>query len=444
MNCISGFSDSAIKALNAALGAAMGYGHTYIGSEHILYGLVSDDSLPTAAVLRRYGIGRNEVLRRLEETIGRGRPTRLSLNDLTPRSRKLIDNALSFASGENQRKAGPEHLLRAIVLDRDCCAMTILGDLGVNQVKLAGELCAQRWNEPDLSTEKERRAKFPALTKYGRDLTEMAANGSLDPVIGREKETERLIRVLLRRCKNNPCLIGDAGVGKTAVVEGFAQRVAAGNVPQGLLGKRIFALDLTAMLAGAKYRGDFEERLKSGIEEASGCKNIILFIDELHSIVGTGAAEGAIDAANILKPQLARGEICLIGATTTKEYRRFIEKDSALERRFQPVVVEQPDEQQALAILKGMRRSYEQHHCVTITDGALEEAVRLSVRYINDRKLPDKALDLVDEAAARVRSGALNAPYVKRLSRCAAVFPRPTTRQLWKNSGRRNTPWSRR
>ncbi len=416
MNCISGFSDSAIKALNAALGAAMGYGHTYIGSEHILYGLVSDDSLPTAAVLRRYGIGRNEILRRLEETIGRGRPTRLSLNDLTPRSRKLIDNALSFASGENQRKAGPEHLLRAIVLDRDCCAMTILGDLGVNQVKLAGELCAQRWNEPDLSTEKERRAKFPALTKYGRDLTEMAANGSLDPVIGREKETERLIRVLLRRCKNNPCLIGDAGVGKTAVVEGFAQRVAAGNVPQGLLGKRIFALDLTAMLAGAKYRGDFEERLKSVIEEAAGCKNIILFIDELHSIVGTGAAEGAIDAANILKPQLARGEICLIGATTTEEYRRFIEKDSALERRFQPVVVEQPDEPQALAILKGMRRSYEQHHCVTITDGALEEAVRLSVRYINDRKLPDKALDLVDEAAARVRSGALNAPYVKRLS----------------------------
>lgn len=416
MNSISGFTDAAIKALNAALGAAMGYGHTYVGSEHILYGLVSDDSFSSAAVLRRYGVGRNEVLRRLEETVGRGRPTRLSLNDLTPRSRKLMENALSFASGENQRKAGPEHLLRAIVLDRDCCAQTMLADLGVNQVKLAGEVCAQRWTEPDLATEKERRAKFPALTKYGRDLTEMAASGVLDPVIGREKETDRLIRVLLRRCKNNPCLIGDAGVGKTAVVEGFAQRVAAGNVPQGLIGKRIFALDLTAMLAGAKYRGDFEERLKSVIEEAAGCRNIILFIDELHSIVGTGAAEGAIDAANILKPQLARGEICLIGATTTEEYRKFIEKDSALERRFQPVVVEQPDEEQSLAILKGMRRSYEQHHCVTITDGALEEAVRLSVRYINDRRLPDKALDLVDEAAARVRSGTLNAPYVKRLS----------------------------
>lgn len=416
MNSISGFTDAAIKALNAALGAAMGYGHTYVGSEHILYGLVSDDSFSSAAVLRRYGVGRNEVLRRLEETVGRGRPTRLSLNDLTPRSRRLMENALSFASGENQRKAGPEHLLRAIVLDRDCCAQTMLTDLGVNQVNLAGEVCAQRWTEPDLATEKERRAKFPALTKYGRDLTEMAANGALDPVIGREKETDRLIRVLLRRCKNNPCLIGDAGVGKTAVVEGFAQRVAAGNVPQGLIGKRIFALDLTAMLAGAKYRGDFEERLKSVIEEAAGCRNIILFIDELHSIVGTGAAEGAIDAANILKPQLARGEICLIGATTTEEYRKFIEKDSALERRFQPVVVEQPDEEQSLAILKGMRRSYEQHHCVTITDGALEEAVRLSVRYINDRRLPDKALDLVDEAAARVRSGTLNAPYVKRLS----------------------------
>lgn len=416
MNSISGFTDAAIKALNAALGAAMGYGHTYVGSEHILYGLVSDDSFSSAAVLRRYGVGRNEVLRRLEETVGRGRPTRLSLNDLTPRSRRLMENALSFASGENQRKAGPEHLLRAIVLDRDCCAQTMLADLGVNQVKLAGEVCAQRWTEPDLATEKERRAKFPALTKYGRDLIEMAASGALDPVIGREKETDRLIRVLLRRCKNNPCLIGDAGVGKTAVVEGFAQRVAAGNVPQGLIGKRIFALDLTAMLAGAKYRGDFEERLKSVIEEAAGCRNIILFIDELHSIVGTGAAEGAIDAANILKPQLARGEICLIGATTTEEYRKFIEKDSALERRFQPVVVEQPDEEQSLAILKGMRRSYEQHHCVTITDGALEEAVRLSVRYINDRRLPDKALDLVDEAAARVRSGTLNAPYVKRLS----------------------------
>lgn len=417
MNSISGFSDSAIKALNAALGAAMGCGHTYIGSEHILYGLTSDDSFPSAVFLKKYGVGRNEVLCRLETLVGKGRPTRLTLNDLTPRSRRLMENALSYASGEDQRKAGTEHLLRAIVLDRESYGWKILADLGVNQVKLAGEVCARRYTEPEFQqNDKDRRAKFPALTKYGRDLTELALLGKLDPVIGREQETERLIRVLLRRCKNNPCLIGDAGVGKTAVVEGFAQRIAAGAVPQGLQGKRIYSLDLTAMLAGAKYRGDFEERLRSVIDEASGSKNIILFIDELHSIVGTGAAEGAIDAANILKPQLARGEICLIGATTTEEYRRFIEKDSALERRFQPITVEQPTEQQTVEILRGMRRSYEQHHCVTITDGALNEAVRLSVRFIPDRRLPDKALDLVDEAAARVRSGGNDAPYAARLS----------------------------
>lgn len=416
MNTISGFSDGAIKALNAALGAAMAYGHTYIGSEHILYGLTSDEGFQSAVLLRKYGVGRNEVLRRLETLVGKGRPTRLTMNDLTPRSKKLMENALSFASGENQRKAGTEHLLRAIVLDRECCGWTMLVELGANPTKLAGELCAQRYIEPEFQqNEKERRAKLPALSKYGRDLTELALTGKLDPVIGREQETERLIRVLLRRCKNNPCLIGDAGVGKTAVVEGFAQRIAAGEVPPGLLGRRIYSLDLTSMLAGAKYRGDFEDRLKSVIEEAAGCKNVILFIDELHSIVGTGAAEGAIDAANILKPQLARGEICLIGATTTEEYRRTIEKDSALERRFQPINVEQPTESQTIEILKGMRRSYEKHHCVTITDGALEEAVRLSVRYIPDRRLPDKALDLVDEAAARVRSASQSTPYLQRL-----------------------------
>ena len=417
MNSISGFSDSAAKALNAALGAAMGYGHTYVGSEHILYGLTSDDSFPSAVFLKKYGVGRNEVLRRLETLVGKGKPTRLSFNDLTPRSRRLMENALSFAAGENLRKAGTEHLLRAVVMDKESYGWQILAEYGVNPMKLSAELCAQRFVEPDFQqSEKERRAKLPALSKYGRDLTELALAGKLDPVIGREQETDRLIRVLLRRCKNNPCLVGDAGVGKTAVVEGFAQRVAAGAVPQGLVGKRIYSLDLTSMLAGAKYRGDFEERLKSVIEEAAGCKNVILFIDELHSIVGTGAAEGAIDAANILKPQLARGEICLIGATTTEEYRRFIEKDSALERRFQPITVEQPTESQTVEILRGIRRSYEQHHCVTITDGALEEAVRLSVRYITDRKLPDKALDLVDEAAARVRSGGDNGGCVKRLA----------------------------
>ena len=401
MNSISGFSDSAVKALNSALGAAMGYGHTYVGSEHMLYGLVSDDSFPSASVLRRYGVGRNEVLRRLETLVGKGRPTRLSMNDLTPRSRRLMENALSFAAAEDKRKAGTEHLLRAVVLDRECCAWSILAELGVNMVKLAGEVCAQRYIEPDFQqSEKERRAKFPALTKYGRDLTELAASGKLDPVIGREQETDRLIRVLLRRCKNNPCLIGDAGVGKTAVVEGFAQRIAAGSVPQGLLGKRIYSLDLTAMLAGAKYRGDFEERLKSVIEEAAGCQNVILFIDELHSIVGTGAAEGAIDAANILKPQLARGEICLIGATTTEEYRRFIEKDSALERRFQPVTVNEPSIGDTVKLLEGIKEYYEEHHKVKVSPEITRMCAVLSERYINDRFLPDKAIDLLDESCA--------------------------------------------
>lgn len=417
MYSINGFSDDAAKALNAALGVAMGFGHTYIGTEHILYGLTADDAFPTAICLKKYGVGRNEVLNRLEVLVGKGRPTRLTYNDMTPRSRKIMENAVSFAAGENKRKAAAEHLLRAILLDSECYGYKLLKDIGVNMTKLSGEICARRYFEPDFQQDdKERRAKFPSLTKYGRDLTELAYLGKLDPVIGREEETERLIRVLLRRCKNNPCLIGDAGVGKTAVVEGFAQRIAAGEVPPELRGARIYSLDLTAMIAGAKYRGDFEERLKSVLEEAASCRaentrnpgspfrQIILFIDELHGIVGTGAAEGAIDAANILKPQLARGEICLIGATTTAEYRKFIEKDSALERRFQPITVEQPTEQQAISILKGMRSTYENHHCVTITDGAIEEAVRLSVRFIPDRRLPDKALDIVDEAAARIRS----------------------------------------
>ncbi len=418
MNVFSGFTETAVKSLNAALSAAMGFGHTYIGSEHILYGLTSQDGTPAAICLKKYGVGREEVLSKLEAMVGKGKPTRLTFADLTPRSRKLMESAISLALSEDCRankKAGTEHLLKAIILDRECYAGVILSELGVNTSRIGAEVSARRYVEPCLDDagrtqeriagEKERRSRYPSLMKYGRDLTEMAACGKLDPVIGRNSEIERVIRVLLRRSKNNPCLIGDAGVGKTAVVEGFAQRVFEGSVPEGLKGKRIFSLDLTAMLAGAKYRGDFEERLKNVIEETISNKNVILFIDELHSIVGTGAAEGAIDAANILKPQLARGEICLIGATTTEEYRKFIEKDSALERRFQPIIIEQPCEQAALKILRGVRPRYESHHGVIIKDEALEAAVKLSVRYITDRRLPDKALDLVDEAAARVRCG---------------------------------------
>ena len=402
MISFNGFTDKAETALNAAVAAATGFGHTYVGSEHILYGLTADDGSPSAIVLKKYGVGRKEVLTKLETLIGKGTPTRLTINDLTPRSRRILECAVTLARNETSKQAGTEHLLKALLLDSDCYACVILKELGINSERIAADASARRYVEPSFENDKDKRAKNPALTKYARELTSAASAGKLDPVIGRETEIEGLIRVLLRRCKNNPCLIGDAGVGKTAVVEGFAQRIADGCVPPELSKKRVYSLDLTAMLAGAKYRGDFEDRLKSVLEEAAG-SDVILFIDELHGIVGTGAAEGAIDAANILKPKLARGEICVIGATTTEEYRRYIEKDSALERRFQAVKVEAPTEAMTLEILKGLRPRYEAHHGARITDGALEAAISLSVRYINDRNLPDKAIDLLDEAAAKAR-----------------------------------------
>lgn len=408
MISFNGFTEKASVALNAAVAAAMGFGHTYVGSEHILYGLTAEETSPSALLLKKYGVGRKEVLSKLETLVGRGTPTRLTVNDLTPRSKRLMESAIRLASGEGTKAAGTEHLLKALVLDRDCYANVILTELGVNKERLSAENSARKYVEPSFDNDKERRVKLPALSKYSRELTAMAQAGQLDPVIGRDTEIDSLIRVLLRRYKNNPCLIGDAGVGKTAVVEGFAQRIAERSVPAELLGKRVFSLDLTAMLAGAKYRGDFEERLKNVLEEATPANDIILFIDEIHGIVGTGAAEGAIDAANILKPKLARGEICVIGATTTEEYRKFIEKDSALERRFQSIRVEAPDESATLIILKGLRSRYETHHHAVITDDALEAAVSLSVRYITDRNLPDKAIDLLDEAAAQARLSSLS------------------------------------
>ncbi len=410
MISFNGFTDKATKAINAAIAAAMSYGHSYVGSEHLLYGLVSDDTTPSAICLKKHGIGRNEVLSRIESLVGKSTPTRLGAADLTPRSKRLMDNAVSLARAENCRAAGTEHLLKAVLIDKECYANVILTELGANTEKLSAETGVRRYVEPSFeSTDKERRAKLPTLTKYSKELTDLARKGQLDPVIGRDNETERLIQILLRRYKNNPCLVGEAGVGKTAVVEGFAQRIAACDVPQELLHKRIYSLDITAMLAGAKYRGDFEERIKSAIEEAAGDPDIILFIDELHGIVGTGAAEGAVDAANILKPQLARGEISVIGATTTDEYHKFIEKDSALERRFQPISVDAPSQEEAVEILKGLRRKYELHHHVTITDEAITAAVKISARYIPDRNLPDKAIDLLDETAARVRLHSSNA-----------------------------------
>ncbi|MGN0688274.1 MAG: ATP-dependent Clp protease ATP-binding subunit [Oscillospiraceae bacterium] len=403
MISFNGFTEKANIALNAAVAAAMGFGHTYVGSEHILYGLTADESSPSAMLMKKYGVGRREILSKLETLIGKGSPTKLTANDLTPRSHRVMENAINLARSENSRTAGTEHLLKAIISDRDSYACVILAELGVNGDRIAAEASARKFVEPSFDNEKDRRTKHPALSKYARDLTAAAEAGELDPVICRDDEIESVIRVLLRRYKNNPCLIGEAGVGKTAVIEGFSQRIAGRSVPEELCGKRVYSLDLTAMLAGAKYRGDFEERLKNVLEEACADNGVILFVDEIHGIVGTGAAEGAIDAANILKPKLARGEICVIGATTTEEYRKFIEKDSALERRFQPIKVEPPTEAASLAILKGLRTRYEAHHHAMITDDALEAAISLSVRYINDRNLPDKAIDLIDEAAAQAR-----------------------------------------
>ena len=402
MISFNGFTDKATAALNAAIAAAMGFGHTYVGSEHILYGLTADESSPSALLLKKYRVGKKEVLGKLESLIGRGAPTRLTAADLTPRSKRLMSAAINLAGAEGSRCAGTEHLLKAIIGDRDCYACVILAELGTNNDRLAAETNSRKFVEPSFDNEKDKR-RTPTLSKYARDLTALAAAGQLDPVIGREQEIESVIRILLRRYKNNPCLIGEAGVGKTSVIEGFAQRVAQRNVPPELQGHRVFSLDMTALLAGAKYRGDFEDRLKGVLEEATASSGVILFIDELHSIVGTGAAEGAIDAANILKPKLARAEICVIGATTTEEYRKFIEKDSALERRFQSVKVEAPSEADTVTILKGLRSRYETHHHAVITDDAIDSAVSLSVRYITDRNLPDKALDLLDEAAAQCR-----------------------------------------
>ncbi len=402
MISFNGFTDKATAALNAAIAAAMGFGHTYVGSEHILYGLTADDGSPSALLLKKYRVGKKEVLRKLESLIGRGTPTHLTAADLTPRSKRLMSTAIELACAEGARSAGTEHLLRAIISDRDCYACVILSELGTNNDRLAAESAARKFVEPSFDSDRDKR-RTQNLSKYARDLTALAASGALDPVIGRDEEIDSVIRVLLRRYKNAPCLIGEAGVGKTAVIEGLAQRIAKKDVPSELQGRRIFSLDLTALLAGAKYRGDFEDRLKAVIEEAAAPSGIMLFIDELHGIVGTGAAEGAIDAANILKPKLARGEICVIGATTTEEYRRTIEKDSALERRFQPIKVEAPSEADTVTILKGLRSRYEAHHHSVITDDAIDAAVTLSVRYIADRNLPDKALDLLDEAAARCR-----------------------------------------
>ncbi|MEE0251949.1 MAG: ATP-dependent Clp protease ATP-binding subunit [Acutalibacteraceae bacterium] len=414
-----GFTEKANNALNLALTSAEDMGHTYIGSEHIILGLLKENSGVAAEVLSKLGVTEEAFTKCMEEKIGTGSHTNLSLDDFTPRSKRILQIAVMEASRLNHNYVGTEHLLIAVLEEGDSYGVRFLRMLGVRQNDIIEEIRnALSSGEQDGNTtgtaqsgvKSKGNSATKTLDQFGRDLTELAKKGEIDPVIGRQVEIERVIQILSRRTKNNPCLIGEPGVGKTAVAEGLALKIVQGEVPELLKDKRVVALDLTSMVAGTKYRGDFEERIKSAMEEVKNSGNIILFIDEIHTIIGAGAAEGSADAANILKPSLARGEFQLIGATTIDEYRKHIEKDAALERRFQPVMVGEPTEEEAIQILKGLRDRYEVHHKVKITDEAIDAAVKLSSRYIADRFLPDKAIDLIDEAASRVRLRAFTEP----------------------------------
>ena len=411
----TGFTEKANRALNSAIEIAENFGHTYIGSEHLLAGLVREDNGVATKLLLAKGVTPENVDAIIRRTVGVGIPTVLTPDDFTPRSKHVIEMAVSMARGQNAGYVGTEHLLAAILQDGESCAAFILGEVGVSQTQLMDELFKDgQQGTPSAPGRgygaQSGKTATPNLDKYGQDLTARAKNNEIDPVIGRTQEIERVIQILCRRSKNNPCLIGEPGVGKTAIAEGLALKISQGEVPELLRDKRIVALDLTGMVAGTKYRGDFEERIKSCIDEVVKAKNVILFIDEVHNLIGTGSAEGAVDAANILKPSLARGELQVIGATTLAEYRKYVEKDAALERRFQPVKVGEPSEEEAVLILKGLRDKYEAHHKVKITDEAIETAVKMSARYISDRFLPDKAIDLIDEAASKVRLRAYTVP----------------------------------
>ena len=396
-------------------------GHTCIGSEHMLLGLLSEPSCAAAKVLAKQNIDYDMMYKLVKDQLGSGAETKLTVADMTPRTKQMIQSAAHEASKRGSATVGTEHLLLALILMRDSIAVrlllsvqTDLGTVGNELIGIMGE--AENGFDGsegyrDEGGRSEGRVEKDGLEKYARDLTALAKEGKIDPVIGRDAETERLVQILSRRTKNNPCLIGEPGVGKTAVVEGLAQRIVAGNAPETLLGKRILSLDVSAMLAGTKYRGEFEERLKEMMNGLKDNSDVIIFIDEIHTIVGAGATgEGSMDAANIIKPALSRGELQVIGATTLEEYRKHIEKDAALERRFQPVTVGEPSPEDAVKILMGIRKKYEEHHKLTITDEAINAAVRLSRRYIGDRYLPDKAIDLIDEAASKKRIGGLGMP----------------------------------
>lgn len=413
------YTAKAKKALALAGRISRSLHHNYIGTEHLLLGLLREGSGVAACVLMSNGVEEDKLVQLIEDLIAPSSDVLIMDRDgYSPKTQKVLERAEAEAEHFHSDEIGTEHLLLAIIKEIDCAASRLLNTLGVSGQKLyidilvaMGEDASQYRDElQNARSGKKAKNATATLDSYSRDLTELARDGALDPVIGREDEIERVIQILSRRGKNNPCLIGEPGVGKTAIVEGLAQRIVSGVVPDTVAGKRLLTLDLSGMVAGSKYRGEFEERIKRVIAEVQQAGNIILFIDELHTIIGAGGAEGAIDASNILKPSLARGELQLIGATTIEEYRKYIEKDAALERRFQPVTVEEPTVEQAIEILQGLKSRYEEHHQVQITDDGVEAAVRLSQRYINDRYLPDKAIDLIDEAAARIRLAACRTP----------------------------------
>ena len=412
------FTNSSNKVIEIANDIATELGHNYIGTEHIIYGLAKEENGVASKVLQNQNITSEDILLKIEELIGHEEPIDQVI-DFTPRTKRVVETAFIEARKLGYNFIGTEHLLLGIIKEGDCIAARILLDLNVSIPKLYNEIVkvineGETYSKGDGEVGGSQKTKgtngkrgsfnkTPTLNQFGEDLTIKAEEAKLDPIIGRKSEIERVIQILSRRTKNNPCLIGEPGVGKTAVVEGLAQKIVAEDVPEILKNKRVVTLDISGMVAGAKYRGDFEERIKKALNEVKKAGDIILFIDEIHTIVGAGAAEGAIDAANILKPLLARGEIQLVGATTLNEYRKYIEKDSALERRFSPVTIEEPSESDTIKILKGISDKYEAHHNVKITDEAIEAAVKLSVRYVNDRYLPDKAIDLIDEAASKAR-----------------------------------------
>lgn len=409
---IDRFTAKAREAITLAVNVAESLGHNYVGTEHLLIGLLHEGTGAASKVLAENGVREEKVLELVSQLISPNHSVGMAeQNGYTPSARRVLENSYKEAVRFRAPLIGTEHLLIAMIKEGDCVASRLLNTLGVSVQKLYIDLLSAMGEDAPAGAREELqnarasqgKANTPTLDSYSRDLTALAREGKLDPVIGREKEIQRVVQILSRRTKNNPCLIGEPGVGKTAVVEGLAQMIASGDVPETIAEKRVVTLDLSGMVAGSKYRGEFEERIKKVISEVMEDGQVLLFIDEIHTIIGAGGAEGAIDASNILKPSLARGELQLIGATTIEEYRKYIEKDAALERRFQPVTVEEPTQEETVAILKGLRGRYEDHHKVTITDDALESAVKLSARYINDRFLPDKAIDLIDEASSKVR-----------------------------------------